>query len=163
MAQEGPGLAVQFRALAPLQNLRDANGGKVGAGFSLAAHFPLEDEWSWRLDLGHDRFPRGAKAGASGVSTEVDVSHLGLEVVYQMGEVPGPYLFGGLGGYSWSVKETDSALSLATTRRVAHLGASLGFGYRVTPHLDVELKGMGGRVDPDFTAGWAGVAVSWRF
>lgn len=162
-AQEAPGLAVQVHLLAPLQNLRDANGAKVGGGVSLAVNFPLEDNWAWRVDLGHDRFPRGAKAGATGVTTEIDVSHLSVEGVYQLRDTLGPYVFGGLGGYSWYVKERDSVLGLGTSRRVAHVGASLGFGFRITPNLDLELRGMGGKVDPTFTAGWVGVAAAWRF
>ena len=162
-AQETAGLAVQVHLLTPLQNLRDANGGKVGGGFSLGVNIPLEDGWSWRVDLGHDRFPRGAKAGTTGVTSEVDVSHLAVEGVYQLREVPGPYVFAGLGAYSWYIKETDSFIQLSTSRRVAHVGASLGFGYRITANLDVELRGMGGKVDPTFTAGWAGVAAAWRF
>ena len=162
-AQETAGLAVQVHLLAPLQNLRDANGGKPGGGLSLAVNFPLEDGWSWRIDLGHDRFPKGSKAGVTDVTSEVDVSHLAVEGIYQLRDVPGPYVFAGLGAYSWYVKETDAFLGFSTSRRVAHAGASLGFGYRITPNLDVEIRGMGGKVDPTFTAGWAGVAAAWRF
>lgn len=162
-AQDAPGLAVQVHLLTPLQNLRDANGGKVGGGFSLAMIIPLEDGWSWRVDLGHDRFPRGAKAGAPDVTSEVDVSHLAVEGIYQLRDTPGPYVFAGLGGYSWYVKESDAVLGTSASRRVAHVGGSMGFGYRITANLDVEIRGMGGKVDPTFTAGWVGVAAAWRF
>ena len=162
-AQEAPGLGLQLHVLTPLQNLRDANGGKLGGGLSLMVNIPLDEGWAFRVNLGHDRFPRGATAGTEGATTLVDVSHLVVEGVYQLREVPGPYVFAGLGGYSWYVKESDPVLELSTNRRVAHIGASLGVGYRITAYLEVELRGMGGRVDPDFTAGWAGLAAAWRF
>lgn len=163
IAQEAPGLAVQLHLLTPLQNLRDANGGKMGYGFSLAVNLPVEDEWSWRVDLGHDRFPRGATAGTTGVTTEVDVSHLVAEGVYQLRDIPGPYVFAGLGAFSWYVKENDTNIQLSGSHRVAHAGGTMGFGYRVTPRFDVEIKGMGGKVSPTFTAGWVGIAAAWRF
>lgn len=161
--QEAAGLAVQVRLLTPLQNLRDANGGKMGGGLSLAVNVPLEDGWAWRVDLGHDRFPKGATAGATGVTTEIDASHLSVEGVYQLRDTLGPYVFAGLGGYSWNLKEDDAVVGVATSRRVAHVGVSLGLGYRITEHLDVEIRGMAGKVDPTFTASWAGVAAAWRF
>lgn len=162
-AEEVPDLALQLRMLTPMTNLRDANGGKVGSGAGLVLNIPLEDGWSWRVDMGYDRFPKGLRTGSTTTQTQVDVSHLSLEGVFQLRDVPGPYVFMGVGGYSWNVKETDSLLKLSVSRRVAHAGGSVGFGYRVTPTFDVELRGMGGRIDPSFMAGWAGIAISWRF
>lgn len=162
-AQDAPGFAVQIHLLSPLQNLRDANGGKAGGGLGLAVNIPLEDGWGYRVLLGHDRFPKGNSATTPGATTQVDVSHLVLEGVFQLRDVPGPYVFAGLGGYSWDVKEHDSVLDLSTSRRVAHVGGSLGLGYRITAHFDLEVRGMGGSVDPGFRAGWVGIAAAWRF
>jgi hypothetical protein len=162
-AQEAPGLAVQVHILSPLQNLRDANGGKTGVGLSLTVNIPLDDGWAYRVHLGLDRFPEGKSASNPGATTLVDVSHLVVEGLFQLRDVPGPYVFAGLGAYSWNVQEDDPALVLSTDRRVAHVGGSLGIGYRITDHFDIELRGMGGSVDPGFRAGWAGIAAAWRF
>ena len=162
-AQDAPTFAARAEVVAPLQNLNDAVNGKPGAGLALHAEFPLEGSWAWRAELGYDRFPKGPTAGSLGLRTEADVSHVSVEGIYHLRLDSGPYLLFGLGGYSWGIRSSDATLGFTTTRRVAHVGASLGFGYRMNSHLDIELRGAEGRVDPDFTAAWAGVSASWRF
>ncbi len=147
----------------PLQNLADKVDSKVGGGAALGLEFPLEDGWRWRAEVGHDPFPKGTSKGVTAMQGQVSASHLDVEGVYQLREPRGPYLLFGLGAYSWEVKDTDLLVGTTTSRRVAHVAGVFGFGYRVGPHLDLEVRGVAGKVDPTLTAAWVAFSLGWRF
>jgi hypothetical protein len=43
------------------------------------------------------------------------------------------------------------------------VACTFGFGFRVTHNLDVELRGLGGRIDPDLFAAAVQLGVTYRY
>ena len=98
----------------------------------------------------------------------VFAAHLGIEGVrllrpYEDYPLLGPFVVAGIAMYAWSVTREDTVLNTSATRRVTHAGATFGFGWRLTGHLDVEIKALAGVVDPDFTAAALLGAATFRY
>lgn len=159
-AQESTTVYVRGSVAAPTQHLGDAVDHKLGLGAALGVDIPLEDGWRWRVDAGLTKFFLGTSQ--PGVSTSASATHLSVEGVYQLRDMPGPYLFAGIGGYVWSVPQSDGAGG-TFQRNVGHAGGTLGLGWRLNPKWMAELRATGGRVDPNFSALWVSASVGLHF
>jgi hypothetical protein len=144
----------------PMQHLGTAVDRKLGAGVALGVDLPLEDGWRWRVDGGFTKFFLGADQAA--VNATGDVTHLSVEALYQLRDAPGPYLFAGLGAYSWSVP-IENTSGVATQQRRGRVGGTLGLGWRHDARWFGELRATGGTVDPGFTALWLTASVGMHF
>lgn len=167
-AQEPTSMGLAVRASKPSDNLKDAVGGKAGWGVSFDAESDLHEAWRARLALGYDSWGPGAAADLSGLRGKVSVGHVSLEGVRMLGPETragflGPYVLIGVGAYGWNVNSTDPADGLSVTRRVIHLGGSLGLGYRFSKSVDAEIRITGGKVDPQFTAAAMSFGLTYRY
>lgn len=166
-AQEPTSMGLTVRGSRPSDNLKDLVGGKSGYGFSLDAESELQDAWRARLALGYDAWGPGTALDHSGVQGKVTVGHISLEGVRMLGAEQregyfGPYVVFGLGAYGWNARSTDPGNDLAVTRRVIHLGGSLGLGYRFSKSFDAEIRITGGKVDPQFNATAMSFGLTYR-
>jgi hypothetical protein len=167
-AQEIRHLGLQLRGSVPADNLAEATGRKVGLGASLQAEMDLEEGYRWRVALGADRWGPGPWSGRPGVRGTLDATYLELEGIRLLRadtekDLLGPYLLAGVRFVGWNLGRTDGAADLNTSRKTTHVAGSLGFGYRFTPWLDLELKTFYGKVDPDFAGGAASLGLTLRF
>jgi hypothetical protein len=167
-AQEPTTVGLNFRGSRPADNLKDMVGGKVGWGVSLDAESELYEAWNARLAIGFDTWGPGNALDQSGVRGKVTVGHISLEGVRMLGPEGrtgylGPYFVFGLGAYGWNASSSDPANAIAITRRVLHLGGSVGLGYRFSKSLDAELRVLGGKVDPQFTASALSFGLTFRY
>lgn len=167
-AQEPTSVGFNVRASKPSDNLKDAVGGKAGWGVTLDAESELHEAWRARLALGYDSWGPGSAADLSGLRGKVTVGHVSLEGIRMLGPEGrgawlGPYLLVGVGAYGWNVNSTDPADDLSVTRRLIHLGGSLGLGYRFSRSIDAEVRVLGGKVDPQFTAAAMSFGLTFRY
>lgn len=167
-AQEPTTMGLTLRGSRPSDNLKDMVGGKAGFGISLDAESEIQDAWRARLVLGYDAWGPGSALDRSGVQGKVTVGHVSLEGVRMLGAEQrdgffGPYFVFGLGAYGWNASSTDPVDGLAVTRRVIHLGGSLGLGYRFSKSFDAEIRVNGGKIDPQFTATAMSFGITYRY
>ncbi len=162
---ESATIGVQARISHPEAGLRDLVGGGIeipGVGLSLVAEFDMTEGYRLRVDFGGDRW-----SGHSGVDSKVFAYHLGVEGVMMLrpDDEPswGPYILAGLGGYAWSVGETDAITGGTNNRRIMHVAGTVGIGFRLARTLDVELKALGGRIDPKLFAAAVMLGVTFRY
>jgi hypothetical protein len=164
---EPASLGVQLRASAPMSQLKDSVGSGVpGLGLDLVMEQDFGEGWRGRALLGADKWFKGDLNSLPGTKGGAFAAHLGVEAVYLLrpyGDYPllGPFVLAGLGGYAWDVTREDA--SGRTDRRVAHVAGTVGAGWRLTGHLDVEIKALVGEVDPDFTAAAVMAGVTVRY
>jgi hypothetical protein len=160
-------LGLQVRASAPMGQLKDNVGdGNPGLGVDLVAEQDFGDGWRGRALFGADQWFKGNLGGVPGTKGGAFAAHLGVEAALLLrpyGDWPllGPYVLAGLGGYAWDVTREDA--NGKTDRRVIHAGATVGAGWRVSGHMDVEIKGLFGEVDPDFNAAALMAGVTFRY
>jgi len=165
-------LGVQARASFPQSGLSDAVGGGTapGLGASLVAEMDLAqwfEGWRARLDLGMDVWFWGNLTQLPGKSGRVSAGHVSGELVrfLRPGGTPvtlGPYLTLGAGMYAWSGTRVDSTLGKVDMSS-AHPAGILGCGWRMNKSLDLEVKVLMGKIDPQTTALAAMAAATWRF
>jgi hypothetical protein len=167
---EAASLGLQLRGSMPLGDLKDAVGGfhTPGLGGSVVMEDDFLEGYRGRVDVGGDNWFKGNLSTVPGTKGGVSAYHLGVEGVRLLrpyGDYPilGPYVLAGLGLYSWSVTTEDTIQHTSTTRKVGHAAASLGCGWRYSAHMDVELKALGGTVDPNFQALAVLLGVTWRY
>ena len=168
---EASSLGLQVRASIPEAGLGDVVGSSglklPGLGASLVVEVDLTEGYRVRGVMGGDRWDTGDWSGRPGIEGKVSDFHLGLEGVWLLrpDESPswGPYIVGGLGGYTWSVGSHDKASGVSSTRRILHVAATFGIGFRLAKSLDVELRGLGGRIDPDLFAAAVQLGVTYRY
>jgi len=160
-------LGLQGRISIPEGSFRDALGGLriPGFGASLFAELDLGDSLHTRMALGTDLWPQG-KGNLSSDDRRIQAFHLSGEALYFLrdeGEKTtlGPYIFAGLGGYSWSLGK--DVIGAGQTRRVVHAAATLGFGWRLFRHLDAEVKFLTGKIDPGVDAMALMGCLNYRF
>lgn len=158
-------IGVQARGSLPLAGFSEALGGAKlpGLGVSLLAEFDLGDRLHARGALGVDRWFEGASALAS-EDRAIQAFHLTAEGLYFMREdgalvAKGPYLLAGLGAYGWSLGRDVTGQS----RKVMHMAATLGLGWRLDARLDGEIKLLAGVVDPGLSALALMGCVTYRF
>ena len=162
-------LGFQVRGSLPFGGLKDAVGGGLpGVGVGLVMEDDFLEGYRGRVVMGADQWFKGKLENLPGMKGGVSSFHLGVEGVrllrpYEDYPLLGPYVVAGVGMYAWSVTREDTVLNTSATRRVTHAGATFGFGWRLTAHLDVEVKALGGVVDPDFTAAALLAAATFRF
>lgn len=164
-------LGLQVRVSIPEAGLRDMVGGSdvklPGLGASLVAEMDLTEGYRARIAMGGDRWDSGDWSGRPGVEGKVSDFHLAVEGVMMLrpDESPswGPYVVAGLGGYVWSVGSRDKTAGTSTTRRILHVAGTLGFGFRLTRNLDMELRGLGGGIDPGLFAAAVQVSMTFRY
>lgn len=166
-AQEPTTVGLTLRGSKPSDNLKDMVGGKTGFGVALDAESDLYEAWKARFVLGYDSWGPGVALDGSGTRGKVTVGHISLEGVRMLGPETrtatlGPYFVFGLGAYGWNATSTASLDGLAVTRRVFHLGGSLGLGYRFSPNIDAEVRVLGGKIDPQFNAAALSFGVTFR-
>ena len=166
-AQEPTTVGLTLRGSRPSDNLKDTVGAKNGWGASLDAESDLIDAWKARLVIGFDTWGPGYNPATPGVRGKVTVGSVSLEGVRMLGPEGragflGPYVVFGFGAYGWNVSTSDPANDLSMTRRVIHLGGSLGLGYRFTRSIDAEIRVSGGKVDPQVTAAALSFGVTFR-
>jgi hypothetical protein len=165
-------LGVQLRGSFPESGLADAvGGGNVpGLGVSLVMENDLEvyyPGWRYRVALGMDLWFWGNLTKLPGSAGKVSAGSLTVEAVRMLrpGGNPatlGPYLVGGLGIYEWSWSKMDPVLG-KVDEKVGHMAGTAGFGWRLTPSLDFEIKALMGKMDPDTTAVAIMATATWRF
>lgn len=160
-AQESPTVYARAGLSLPYQHLGDALDHKLGLSLALGVEVPIEDAWRWRVDGGYTRFLAGQDP-TTGDSIRASVAHLSVEGVYQLRDVPGPYLFAGIGGYVWSVPIADTSGTVSQQRR-GRVGGTLGLGWRLNKTFFGELRASGGTVDPGFTALWLTASAGMHF
>jgi len=162
-------LGLQVRGSLPMGQLKEAvAGGIPGLGASLVMEDDFLDGYRGRVVLGADQWFKGNLDSVPGSKGGVFAAHLGIEGVrllrpYEDYPLLGPFVVAGIAMYAWSVTREDTLLDTSTTRRVTHAAGTFGFGWRLTSHLDVELKVLAGRVDPDFTASALLAGATWRY
>lgn len=167
-AQEPTTIGLSVRASRPSDNLKDMVGGKNGWGVALDAESDLYEAWKARLVMGYDSWGPGTALDLSGVRGKMTVGHLSLEGARMLGPETragflGPYLLIGIGAYGWNASRTLADGSLSVTRRVIHLGGSLGLGYRFSKGLDAEVRVFGGKADPQVTAAAMSFGLTFRY
>jgi hypothetical protein len=151
----------------PLAGLGDAVGGLrlPGLGLSLFTEKEWEEGYKHRIAMGADYWVKGDWNERPGVEGQVSVIHLDIEGVKMLrpdGNLDsGPYLIAGIGAYAWSVKTTEGGSS--TTERVLHVGGTAGFGYRIQRRVEIELRGMASRVNPQMFAAAIQLGLTFRF
>lgn len=168
---EAPTLGLQVRGSIPQAGLAEVVGNSdlslPGLGASLVVEVDLEEGYRARVVMGGDRWGTGDWSDRPGIEGKVSAFHLGLEGVWMLrsDESPswGPYLVGGLAGYAWSVGSRNTATGASSTRRVLHVAGTFGIGFRLARSLDVELRGLGGRIDPDIFGAAIQLGVTYRF
>jgi hypothetical protein len=163
-------LGVQFRGDIPMGDLRDIVGGyvKPGLGGSVMMEQDFEDGYRGRLGLGADVWFKGAWLDRPGVNGSVNAFHLDVEAVRMLrtdadAPLTGPYVLAGVGLYTWAVSTEDTINNTKISRQVSHLAATFGFGWRLNGHMDMELKGLMGNIEPDIRAMVLSAAVTWRY
>ena len=166
-AQEPTTVGITLRANRPGDNLKDTVGNKVGWGASLDAESDLIDAWKARLVIGFDTWGPGSNLAEPTVRGKVTLGSVSLEGVRMLGQEGragflGPYVVFGLGAFGWNVSTSDPANDLSLTRRVVHLGGSLGLGYRFSKSVDAEIRVSGGKVDSQFTASTLSFGLTFR-
>jgi len=166
---EPASLGLQVRGSLPFGELKDAVGGGLpGIGVGLVMEEDFLEGYRGRVVMGADQWFKGKLENLPGMKGGVSAFNLGIEGVRLLrpyGDYPvlGPYVVAGVGMYAWSVTREDTVLNTSATRRVTHAGATFGFGWRLTAHLDVEVKAMAGQVDPDFGAAALLGAATFRY
>ena len=164
-AQEWPGpdtIGVQVRVSQPGGDLSDATSSNTpGVGASLLAELHFDSTVCARLNMGADDWSR---PGASG-DRSVRSFQLGGEALWFLVEdrddwLKGPYLVGGIHMVNWSLGA--SASGTGSTLRVTHAAYTAGIGYRLSRHLDAEVKVLAGVASPTVNAAAVQVAVSYR-
>ena len=162
-APEPNSIGIQARLSLPGGNLPDVTGSRnAGIGASLQAELHFESVLSLRLLMGADDWrPKGAAQNRA-----VQAYHVGVDVVYFLRDegrdyVQGPYVMAGLAGYTWAIGA--DAQSRTTPLRSTKACVDVGFGYRLNPHFDVELKVLAGKVEPNFTANTTSLGITYRF
>ena len=159
---EADALGVQVRLNLPGGALSEATGNRLpGVGVSLMAELHFESQFCGRLLMGADDWPQIGTG-----SRRVRSYQLGGEAVYFLqdpGEASfaGPYLVAGAAGTAWTIGA--DARKAKVPLRVMHVAFTAGFGYRLTRHLDLEVKLLAGVVDPDFTANAIQFGATYRF
>lgn len=161
-------LGCQVRGSIPLGGLQEVIGGKPlpGVGASLLAEIDLTEGYRMRVEMGGDVWPRGDWSGKPGVEGRAGTLHLSLEGVMMLNDntpSSGPYLVAGLGAYAWAISSKDTINDTNTTARILHVAGTAGFGYRFTRHLDLELRGLAGRIDPTLFAAAIQGSATYRF
>ena len=160
-------LGLQGRISIPEGSMRDALGGLriPGFGASLFAELDLGDSLHARGSLGTDIWPQG-KGNLSSDDRQIQAVHLGGEVLYFLRdtgelELRGPYVTGGLAGYAWSLGK--DVTGNGAKRRGLHAAATLGIGWRLSRHLDAEVKVLAGKIDPGLDALALMGCLNYRF
>lgn len=155
----------QARLSLPGGNLPDATGGRApGLGGSLLAelHFEDMDDLAFRVGMGADNwFKHGGDGNRAAASY-----YLGAELAYFFTEKvgstqKGPYLVGGLQGVTWALGASPDGTQPSV--RTLHAAVTVGFGYRFSRRLDVEVTVLAGPVSPGFTANTTRVGATWWF
>jgi hypothetical protein len=168
---EPPTLGLQIRGSIPQAGLAEVVGDSglslPGLGASLVVEVDLEEGYRARVVMGGDRWDSGDWSGRPGIEGKVSDFHLGVEGVWMLrsDESPswGPYLVAGLAGYVWSVGSRETATGVTSTRRILHAAGTFGIGFRLARSLDVELRALGGRIDPDLFGAAIQLGVTYRF
>lgn len=170
-----PGLQAQDRVMGaqlqlalPADSLRETTGGKPGLGLGLHLEQPMGDSWSWRVGLAGQMFPEGTSTGQPSRKGKASLVKAGFDAVWfpgpDLGPVrTGPYVSFGIAFVSWDVRTVDAELLESRDRKVVHAAGQAGFGYRLSPGMDVELGLLYGRVDPTLSAGVLTLGFTTRF
>lgn len=153
-------MGVQIRAHLPVGDLQEQIG-NAGGGASLFLEQPLEGRYAVRLAGGMDMWGKGLAVGA-GQDTRARVFHFdveGLKFLMPDDEpnLLGPYLVAGVGAYGWEM--TRGGVSSRTVR----WGGSLGFGYRASTSVDLEIRAHYSSPETDFNAASVSFGVGYRF
>jgi hypothetical protein len=168
---EASSLGLQLMASFPEAGLADAVGNSglklPGLGANLVVEMDLTEGYRVRGVMGGDRWDTGDWSGRPGIEGKVSDFHLGLEGVMMLrpDESPswGPYIVGGISGYAWSVDSHDKTSGVSSTRRILHVAGTFGIGFRLAKCLDVELRGLGGGIDPGLFAAAVQLGVTYRY
>lgn len=168
---EASSLGLQLMASFPEAGLAEVVGSSgiklPGLGANLIAEMDLSEGFRVRGLMGGDRWDTGDWSGRPGIEGNVSDFHIGLEGVMMLrpDESPswGPYIVAGISGYAWSVGSRDTSSGASDTERVFHVAGTFGFGFRLAKCLDVELRGLGGRIDPTLFAAAIQVGVTYRY
>jgi len=155
-------LGVQGRLSFPGGELAQAVGTLTpGLGLSVQTELHFEDKLCARLGMGLDSWFHPGKGNRSVAAYDV-----AGEVLYFLRNddqdfLNGPYLVAGLSGITWAL--SAGASNTGSPERSIHAGITGGFGYRLTRHLDCELKIMASQVNPGFTANATIVCLNYWF
>jgi Outer membrane protein beta-barrel domain len=167
---EAATLGLQVRGSIPLGGLEEVVGGSgksmPGIGASLMAEIDLTEGFRMRVEMGGDTWPTGDWSGRPGVEGKAATLHISIEGMMMLNDnTPsgGPYVVAGLGGYAWAVASKDTIADTSTTTRILHVAGTAGFGYRLNRHLDVELRGLAGRISPSLFAAALQASATYRF
>jgi hypothetical protein len=159
-------IGVQARFSKAEAGLKDVAGSsQPGLGVSLVAEIDYTEGFRARLDIGYDLWQKGGLGSDPGDENSVAAFHIGVEGVMMLNpdELRGPYVLAGLGGYAWNVQEQDTSTGLMTKSRASRLAGTLGLGFRMAKHLDLELKILAGKIETQRTAAALQFGVTYRF
>nr|WP_320132608.1 hypothetical protein [uncultured Holophaga sp.] len=132
-------MGIQARVSYPVGDLKSASG-PVGAGLGLFVEQQIEGGYAVRLAGGADMWGKGLSGGLSGEDRarlyHFDVEGLVFLRPDEEANLLGPYLVGGVGAYGWEL------VSAGQTTRTLRWGGTLGFGYRLSPRVDAEIRAL---------------------
>lgn len=153
-------MGVQIRVHNPVGDLKQQMG-TYGMGASIFVEHQLEDSFAVRLVGGMDMWGKGVSGGLTG-DTRARAYHFDVEGLkfLRPDDEPnllGPYFVVGVGGYGWELTQNNQS------RRTFRAGGSLGFGYRMSTHLDAEIRGHYSSPESGFNAGSVSFGLGFRF
>jgi hypothetical protein len=164
-AQTPSDLGVRVHGLAPMGDLRNLTGDRLGFGVAgyVDLHFEELSDLVFRPLLEADYVPPGDQLGLSGnQKTKAFATFFGGEVLWRTsGQTEGPYLAMALGAQSWRITEDQNG----TTTRIqgTKLGVNGGVGYQFTKHLAFEARTFWSPVDQGFRATGLTAGMAWTF
>jgi len=135
--------------------------GSYGFGVAVFTEHPFEDGYAMRLVGGMDVCGKGLSGGLAG-GTRSRVFHFDVEGIKMLrpdseANLLGPYLVAGVGAYGWEV------VTGGTKTHSVRWGGSAGFGYRVDPRLDMEVRAQYSYPAPGFAAVSITAGLGLRF
>lgn len=148
--------------LAPMGDLRDLTGGKLGGGAAIFVNIPVGGGLVLRPSAGALLVPKGDTKGLTGTKTSIGAVDLMVEGLWFPDEDPdrGAYLIGGIGLQQWRVSATGETPS---TRSASRMGASAGMGYLFGGHLGFEARAIWSPVEKDLTATGVTLGITVKF
>lgn len=153
-------MGVQARLNYPIGDLKE-NFGNFGMGLGVFVEHQLEDGYAVRLVGGMDIFGKGLSGGLT-EDTRARVFHFDVEGIKflrpdEEANLLGPYLVAGVGAYGWELTRSG------TSTRTVRWGGSAGFGYRLSPSVDAELRGHFSSPESGLNAASISAGLSYRF
>lgn len=164
-AQTPSDLGVRVHGLAPMGDLRNLTGDRLGFGVAgyVDLHFEELEGLVFRPVLQADYVPPGDQLGIAGnTKTKAFATFIGGEVLWRTsGQTEGPFLAAALGAQSWRITQDQSGV--ITRIQGTKLGVNGGVGYQFTKHLAFEARAFWSPVDTNFRATGVTAGLAWTF